>query len=126
MSYMEIDYRTPRERIDETLLRRVLDEDRDGQFSRWAYDKPAEGNERDGGCASGRKYCLNMPPDKKDVAGESHTWGLCDFPLAMVYVPLQVWRGLYDPVTGHDRGTIFRELDKPLEVFGGRGGFCRG
>ena len=41
MSYMEIDYRTPRERIDETLLRRVLDEDRTG--SSVADTTPARG-----------------------------------------------------------------------------------
>ena len=54
MSYMEIDYRTPRERIDETLLRRVLDET--GQAVQSLGIRQASGgNERDGGCASGQK-----------------------------------------------------------------------
>jgi len=36
--------------------------------------------------------------------------------LAMVYVPIQQFRELYDEAVGLDRGTLFRELDKP---FGG-------
>lgn len=39
--------------------------------------------------------------------------------LAMVYIPNQEFRELYDADTGLSRGTIFRELDKP---FVGRGG----
>ena len=130
MSYMEIDYRTPRERIGESLLRRVLEEDTDGQVNRHGYDRSVHDAkadyERNSGCCGGRKYYHDMPAESKEVAVKRQTWGLYEYPLAMVYAPLQVWRGLYDPMTGHDRGTIFRELDKPLEVFGGRGGFCRG
>ncbi len=33
------------------------------------------------------------------------------YPIAMAYVPMQQWRELYDPTSGHSRGTIFRELD---------------
>ena len=40
--------------------------------------------------------------------------------LAMVYVPLQSFRGTYSPEEGLAHGTLFRELDKPLEVAGGR------
>ena len=36
--------------------------------------------------------------------------------LAMVYSPVQCWRNLYDPVSGLSRGTIFAELDLPLEA----------
>lgn len=35
-------------------------------------------------------------------------------PLAMVYSPTQEWRDLYDNEMGHDRGTIFRELEFPF------------
>ncbi len=35
-------------------------------------------------------------------------------PLAMVYAPVQEWRDLYDNENGHDRGTIFQELDFPF------------
>ena len=35
--------------------------------------------------------------------------------LAMVYSPHQCWRKLYSPDTALMRGTLFEELDKPLE-----------
>lgn len=35
-------------------------------------------------------------------------------PLAMAYVPMQIWQQLYDPEVGFDKGTIFKELDKPF------------
>lgn len=34
--------------------------------------------------------------------------------LAMVYSPRQYWRDAYTPAEALDRGTLFRELDKPL------------
>ena len=34
--------------------------------------------------------------------------------LAMVYSPRQYWRDAYAPAEALDRGTLFRELDKPL------------
>ncbi len=34
--------------------------------------------------------------------------------LGMVYPPRQSWRNLYEADVGFDRGTIFRELDKPF------------
>ena len=36
--------------------------------------------------------------------------------LAMAHVPMQCWRMLYSPDYGLARGTIFEELDLPLEV----------
>jgi hypothetical protein len=48
-------------------------------------------------------------------------WGIYEYPLAMVYAPLQTFRGLYDPRTALHRGTMFCELDLPLEAaYGGR------
>ena len=41
-------------------------------------------------------------------------WGLCEYPLAMVYAPCQTFRGLHDPATALSRGTLFTELDLPL------------
>ena len=35
--------------------------------------------------------------------------------LAMVYAPHQNWRMLYSPEAALMRGTLFEELDKPLE-----------
>lgn len=34
--------------------------------------------------------------------------------LAMAYVPYQQWRELYEKTVGFQRGTIFKELDKPF------------
>ena len=43
---------------------------------------------------------------------------LDDMPLAYAYVPMQRWRMLYSMDKGLMRGTIFEELDKPVEVYG--------
>ena len=47
-----------------------------------------------------------------------------DVSLAMVYSPYQHWREVYEAEKGLSRGTIFRELDKPFEAFGSKGGCC--
>ncbi|MBO5110305.1 MAG: spore coat associated protein CotJA [Clostridia bacterium] len=38
----------------------------------------------------------------------------------MVYAPCQRFEGLYDPDTALLRGTLFSELDLPLEVIEGK------
>ena len=38
-----------------------------------------------------------------------------DRQLAMMYSPVQCWRMLYSPDRALLRGTLFEELDKPLE-----------
>ena len=43
---------------------------------------------------------------------------LHDKPLGYAYVPIQKWRMLYTPDAGLKRGTIFEELDMPMEVYG--------
>ena len=35
--------------------------------------------------------------------------------LAMVYSPVQCWRMFYEAEQALSRGSLFRELDKPLE-----------
>ena len=45
--------------------------------------------------------------------------GLEGYSLAMVYSPKQYWRKLYSPGDALARGTLFTELDMPLEVRGG-------
>ncbi len=42
------------------------------------------------------------------------TAAISGLPLAMAYVPFQVWEDIYDIKVGFDRGTIFRALDKPF------------
>ena len=46
-------------------------------------------------------------------------WGLCHYPLAMVYAPCQAFRSVYDVETALARGTLFAELDLPFEAAGG-------
>lgn len=38
--------------------------------------------------------------------------------LAYAYVPIQRWRKLYSVEDALSRGTMFEELDKPMEVYG--------
>ena len=45
----------------------------------------------------------------------------CELPLAMTYMPMQVWRNVYAPCDALQAGTIFAELDLP---FYGKGGVC--
>ena len=51
-----------------------------------------------------------------------HGWGLHEYPLAMVYAPYQTWRQLYTPEVALERGTLFQELDLPLEVINSKRG----
>lgn len=44
---------------------------------------------------------------------------LSEMPLAMAYVPWQMWRNIYETEKGFCRGTIFEELDKPFRGMGG-------
>ena len=39
-------------------------------------------------------------------------------PLAYAYVPVQRWRMLYSPEEALNKGTLFEELYKPMEVYG--------
>ena len=47
-------------------------------------------------------------------ATKRNTWGIANYPPAMVYSPMQEWRELYDLDTALNRGTIFKELDLPF------------
>ena len=69
----------------------------------------------------------SMDRQSHDASGQScplktlceEGWGLGGHPLAMVYAPCQGFRDLYDPETALERGTLFSELDLPLEAAGG-------
>jgi len=50
------------------------------------------------------------------ATGRCGGWGLEDRPLAMVYSPCQAWRDAYPPDVALNRGTLFSELDLPLEA----------
>ena len=102
----ENDNRTPRERIDDSFLRRMLGEG-------------AHTPERDMSLREG----LPCNPQNGSVGN----YKLVNFPLGMVYSPIQEWRNAYDAETALERGTLFRELDMPWEVempSGRKGGLC--
>ena len=107
--YMDDDTRSPRDRIGDEMLRRMLD-----------LSEPS---------------VPDLPPSERNAAPclPHGGWGLDDHPLGMVYAPLQHFRNLYDRETALKQGTIFRELDLPFlgeSVANGRsaskGGSCRG
>lgn len=52
--------------------------------------------------------------DQCSIGCDHPSWGLPNYPLAMVYAPCQVFHAIYDPVTALSRGTLFTELDLPL------------
>ena len=105
--YTENDFMTPRERINETLLRRVLD---DSSAQHAQYREPS--------CTNNNEYSDRRPARK--------TWGLEEYPLASVFAPLQQWRNVYDLESGFGRGTIFKELDLPFLCGDRKGGNCCG
>ena len=88
--YLEDDTLTPRDRISDTMLRRMLDDADHG-----------------GSGCNGNGKCNTATPTRG-------SWGLKDYPLALVYAPLQVFRNLYDRETALQKGTLFSELDLPF------------
>ncbi len=51
-----------------------------------------------------------------------NSWGLDSYPLAMVYAPCQAFGNLYDLDTALKQGTLFSELDLPIQTANGTGG----
>ncbi|WP_324825058.1 spore coat associated protein CotJA [Sinanaerobacter sp. ZZT-01] len=43
---------------------------------------------------------------------------LDQLPLAMAYVPMQMWNGTYEGMRALERGTIFPDLDLPFSGIG--------
>ena len=102
----ENDNRTPRERVDDSVLRRMLGS-AGGMLPTPSVGGPASGE-------------LSCNPD----GGQGGR--LSKYSLGMVYFPVQTWRDAYDVDAALVRGTLFRELDMPWEVAApsGKGG-CR-
>ena len=97
------DVRTPRDRVDEDLLRRLFEEE------------------------NSREVCCGTRAERRNDTGKgcgqkAHDMIEGNCSLAMVYAPRQIWRGIYDLDTAMTRGTMFKELDKPWEVSWGKGG----
>lgn len=71
--------------------------------------------------------CPISPATDSECGCDQRGWGLYEYPLAMVYAPRQAFRCLYDPETALQKGTLFSELDLPLESVDRRSGCgCRG
>lgn len=65
--------------------------------------------------ASGMTY-VSRPQSTSCCERDDQMEGL---PLAMAYVPWQMWKKIYSVEKALHRGTIFEELDKPFEGIGG-------
>lgn len=62
-----------------------------------------------------------IPEDRPmvtETCPENESATLSDKPIGYAYVPIQRWRMLYTPEQGLERGTVFEELDMPMEVYG--------
>ena len=79
-----------------------------------------------GGRSMNSRYCA---PNSRNYSAES--WAspemhcgrndvLEGLPLAMAYIPWQMWRAVYDAEKALHQGTIFEELNKPFCGKGGR------
>ena len=72
-----------------------------------------------------RRHERDFDRRERDFGRHDLDYGRCRpdpvavMPLAMAYVPWQCWCETYDPALGHDRGTIFPELDLPFLAGGG-------
>lgn len=94
--YSMEDIRSPRDRVSEEMLRRLLTEE-EGSCGCAAHSE------------SRREQIASHSGCNRVTNGEA---------LAMVYSPCQSWCGIYDPETALRRGTLFKALDKPFEVKG--------
>ena len=102
--YKDDDTFTPRDRITDDLLRRMLN----GAEPRFSEPNPPQNN----------------PKPHCDSCSMETQWGLRDYPLASVYAPLQEFRELYDRDTALKNGTIFSELNLPFMGESVKGGGC--
>lgn len=134
-------YNSPRDRIDDALLIRLLNEEEpmpeytctgerrsggcsgtNGTGRRMRNDTrehhSACGNSRNRPCGCGeteerRNTCME---ERRNTCGEScaRINGLTGYPLAMVYMPDHDWDGLFDEEEALEHGTLFRPLELPF------------
>lgn len=113
--YSENNRRSASRRADDDFLRRMLGGELVG-------DARYEAGEHGNACqispaiphAESRLNCRGeLRPSAGEGACPTHLHAPA---LAMVYSPMQCWRQLYDPKTALAHGTLFEELDLPLEV----------
>ncbi len=78
-------------------------------FSEFNFTRNSVGQTRRDGCGGGAQ---SRNPVKAQNANDMQC---TEHQLAMVYAPHQCWRMLYAVDKALMRGTLFEELDKPLE-----------
>ena len=66
--------------------------------------------------ATPRRRCTGELQEDNGTPSSKHGWGLQNYPLAMVYAPYQRWQNLYTSDVALEKGTLFCELDLPIEV----------
>ena len=96
----ENDVRTPRERVRQEDMNKYL----------FSEARAVQGDGK--GAMSLRLDCRGMSTDTHACHGNVLPLGT---PLAAVYSPVQGFRELYDHERALACGTLFKELDKPLE-----------
>ena len=124
--YTEDDTMTPRERISEDMLRRMLDGDyrNNGNNGGNAWERRENSSCNNHANSS----CNNYANSSCNNHANGGSWALRGYPLASVFAPYQEFRGLYDRETALKQGTVFLELDLPFmgASIANRGGSCRG
>ena len=112
---------TPRERVNRELLDRMLAESaREEAMERSPLPYPAA-PAMACQCQEERRCPVNYANRNQCAPkADDSTPAVCRTPvypgvsLAMVYSPCQAFTDLYEPEDGINRGTIFKELDKPF------------
>lgn len=127
------DIRTPRDRVSEEYIRRLLEgEERIPNpecTCRGCEESEAKGSMQTApvmlrkthscGCRSDVQKRVDAHCDKESM---HRCRMLEEQSLAMVFSPCQLWRGIYAPDMALQRGTLFKELDKPWGVENRKGG----
>ena len=62
-----------------------------------------------------RRRCDGSLVEEQNNGYGNRGWGLQEYPLAMMFAPYQKWRNIYTSEVALERGTLFGELDLPLE-----------
>ena len=100
----------PLDRLDESMLRMILNENFGGDAPAGAAGGDrSSGTAKTGGCGGDVRTGRTA-----NAGGAFRLPTLEGAPLAMVYSPLQKWENVYDPEKGLERGTIFAALDLPF------------
>ena len=120
---------TPRERIDDDMLERILNEE---DLPCCSYgDSMRQAAKRNGcGCGTGERRVMPRqemipPADDNEICPDGCGKKNClsGYPLAMAYTPDQIWQNLYCDEDALSHGTMFTELYKPF--YHGCSGNCR-